>query len=238
MYPSYPDQRPPARSAGESHSRCAARRCLDHQKAERLQPVDWEGRHKLCGGNVLFPYQAGEKRKSYCIFDRDYHTPEELRERCKQAGERGIFLHIWERKEIENYLLNATVIARIMKQRTKVPPPTTATVQEFLNNVCEEERETVFDAIATHLGHQNKSLGTGGANKATRKVLDEQWPQHKLELVSGKALLTRFNTWAQEQYKTSLGAMAIAKAFHANEIPPELRDIITSIEKGAPFLST
>lgn len=133
------------------------------------------------------------------------------------------------------------MIARLIKQRTNCKPPTPATVQAFLLQACEEEKDTVYDAVAEHLNHQDHKLGPAGANKKTRSLLNPQWQDQKLPLVSGKALVARLNTWAQQHYQTSVGAMAIAKAFQHSEIPTEMRGIITSIEEGTGspgFLTT
>lgn len=198
----------------------------------------WGGWGHAVGSSMALKNAVGDRITTYCIFDRDYHTPEERNSRYREAQDRGIMLHIWERKEIENYLIDATVIARLIKQRTKAPPPTPTAVHEFLLQSCEEEKNTVFDALATHLDHEDRRLGTGGANKAARTILDSQWKDHKLSLVSGKALLTRLNTWTQEHYKVNVGTMAIAKAFQSDEIPEEIRDIITRIEERAPLVET
>jgi hypothetical protein len=178
---------------------------------------------------------VGERITTYCIFDSDYHTTNEQQERYQQAQERRINLYIWERKEIENYLLAPNVIARLIKQRTKTTSPTATTINEFLLQACEDEKDTVFDAMATHHGHQDRKLGPGGANKAARELLNARWTHGRLDAVSGKALLSRLSAWSQEQYGVAIGAMAIAKAYYASEIPTELRDVITSIEEGTPF---
>ena len=198
----------------------------------------WGGWAYGIGSNMALKNTIGESITTYCIFDSDYHTSTELQERYQQAIERGIHLHIWERKEIENYLLDPAVIARVIKQRTKLTPPTAATVNEFLLQACEEEKDTVFDAMATHHDHQDRKLGAGGANKAARERLNARWKNGRLEVVSGKALLSRLSTWSQEHYGVSIGAMAITKAFHASEIPTELRNILTNIEEGTPFAAT
>jgi predicted ATPase len=195
----------------------------------------WGGWAHAIGSSMALKNAVGDRITTYCIFDSDYHTAQEKAERCNQATERAINLHIWERKEIENYLLNPTVIARVITQRTKTTPPTPKNVQEFLLRAGNDEKDTVFDAMATHLGHQDRALGTGGANKAARELLSARWKHDPLHVVSGKALLSQLSTWAQENYGVAIGAMAITKAFHANEIPPELRTVITSIEEGTPF---
>ena len=195
----------------------------------------WGGWAQAMGSSMALKNAVGDRITTYCIFDKDYHTTEEQTERYDQAKERTISLHIWERKEIENYLLDEHVIARLIKQRAKTTPPTPAAVQAFLLQACEEEKDTVFDAIATHLGHQDKTLGPGGANKAARALLDLHWQHDKLHLVGGKALLSRLSTWTQEHYNTAIGPMAIAKAYTANEVPAEMREIITTIEENKPF---
>jgi hypothetical protein len=195
----------------------------------------WGGWAHAVGSNMAFKNAVGDRITTYCIFDRDYHTPEEQNERYTQAAERGINLHIWQRKEIENYLLDPVVIARLIRQRTKKAPPTSKKVEEFLLHACELEKDTVFDGIATHLAHQDRSLGAGGANKAARAVLTPRWDKNPLDVVSGKTLLSRLSVWATQEYGVAIGAMALAKAFHASEIPAEMREIIGCIEAGSSF---
>jgi hypothetical protein len=178
---------------------------------------------------------VGDRITTYCIFDSDYHTTQEKAERYRQAGERGINLHIWERKEIENYLLDPVVIARVIKQRTKTTAPTVAVVSEFLLQTCENEKDNVFDAMATHQGQQDHKLGAGTANKAARALLDNRWKHGPLHVVPGKELLARLSAWAQENYGVAIGAMALARALRITEIPQEMTKIISSIEEGTAF---
>ena len=195
----------------------------------------WGGWAHAVGSNMALKNAVGDRITTYCIFDSDYHTKNEQTERYHQAAERGINLHIWRRKEIENYLLAPTVIARVIKQRTKTEPPTPAQVQAFLQSACEKEKETVFDGIATHLGHQDRSLGPGGANKAARALLNPRWDRNPIDVVSGKALLSRLSIWSTSEYGVAIGANALAKAFHANESPAEMREAIKCIEEGSSF---
>jgi hypothetical protein len=195
----------------------------------------WGGWAHAIGSSMALKDAVGDRIGVYCIFDSDYHTTLEQRDRHDQARERGINLHIWERKEIENYLLDSSVIARLIKQRSKTTAPTAAAVEEFLAHACEEEKDTVFDAVATQLAHLDKPLGVGGANKAARKLLDPKWAQRKLSIVSGKALISRLSAWSHEHYGVALGAMAIAKAFRDSEIATEMRGVLTGIEEGLPF---
>ena len=192
----------------------------------------WGGWAHAIGSSMALRNAVGDRITTYSIFDSDYHTSAEIAERYQQAKERGINLHIWERKEIENYLLDPTVIARVIHQRSKTTTPTAAEIQTFLLEACEVEKDTVLDGMATL---QDRKLGVGGANKAARELLAARWTHGRLHAVSGKALLSPLSAWAQEQYGVAIGAMALARAFRASELAQELRDIITNIEEGTPF---
>src|SRR5436305_1819421 len=79
------------------------------------------------GSTLALKNAVGDRITTYCIFDNDYHSTTERTERYDQANNRSINLHIWERKEIENYLLDPNVIARFITQRIKKnTPPTPA----------------------------------------------------------------------------------------------------------------
>jgi putative AbiEii toxin of type IV toxin-antitoxin system len=74
----------------------------------------WGGFHHAVGMARLLKDTGEERLRIYCIFDRDYRSSEELRDRMKRAREEGIDLHIWQRKEIENYLICPSVIHRLV----------------------------------------------------------------------------------------------------------------------------
>jgi predicted ATPase len=65
----------------------------------------WGGWNYAIGSSMLLRNAFGQRICVYSIFDRDYHTEEEINARYKQAKDREIYLHIWEKKELENYLL-------------------------------------------------------------------------------------------------------------------------------------
>jgi hypothetical protein len=55
---------------------------------------------------------VGEEVVAYSIFDSDYHTEEQIAERYDEATKRGVELHIWTKKEIENYFLVPNAVFR------------------------------------------------------------------------------------------------------------------------------
>jgi hypothetical protein len=195
----------------------------------------WNGWQHAIGSKMVFTNAAGDRISTYCLLDSDYHTKAEKDERYAQAKEYGINLHIWERKEIENYLLDPSVIARTIKPRPGKPRPTPAIVEAFLRQACDEEKDTVLDAMATTIFRNDRSLGLPGANKAAREELKKTWDRNRLHLASGKALLSRLSAWAQDEYGASIGAVTLARGFKTYEIPEEVRTILSCIQEGTPF---
>ena len=61
----------------------------------------------------------GEEISTYCLLDSDYHTQEAISARYKEALRVGVRLHIWQRKEIENYLLVPSAIMRVMLAKVR-----------------------------------------------------------------------------------------------------------------------
>jgi hypothetical protein len=192
----------------------------------------WGGWDYAIGSNMALKNAVGDNIAAYCILDSDYHTTAEKQGREEKATQQGIYLHIWRRKEIENYLLEPEVIARVIRRRSKCGAPTAEEVGNMLLQACEDEKEAVMDGLASA---QDRKLGPGGANRVARTFLKQNWDDRRLALVSGKALLSKLSGWTQEKYETSVGAIAIAKAFRPNEVPAEMKEVLGAIEEGIPF---
>jgi len=55
--------------------------------------------------------------KMYYIYDRDYHRQEEIDERKHDAECAKVHIHVWDRKEIENYAISCNAIAKLVMQK-------------------------------------------------------------------------------------------------------------------------
>ena len=195
----------------------------------------WDGWPHAIGSQTVLLNAAGDRVMTYCILDSDYHTEAEKSQRYAQATASGISLHIWERKEIENYLLAPELVARAIRPGPGRGNPTPEIVGKFLAGACEAEKETVLDAMATAILNGDRRLGLTGANKAAREALGRVWERRMLHVVSGKALISRLSAWASEEYGASLGAVSLARAIRYGEIPAEMREVLACIQDGAPF---
>jgi hypothetical protein len=80
----------------------------------KLSIGGWGGWQFAIGSNMLLKNSVDEDILVYCLFDSDYHTDEEIEERITDAKRLSVELHIWKKKEIENYLLVPSAINRLI----------------------------------------------------------------------------------------------------------------------------
>ena len=191
------------------------------------------------GSSMTLHNSFGDRIRVYCIFDRDYHTDEEITERYLQAREHGIDLHIWAKKELENYLLIPSTIQRaiISKISEEQKIPSIEEITTILESIADSLYDSTFDAISSELLARDRPSGPTSANKNARIKLKAIWInlENKLSVVSGKQVLSKLSEWAQNQYGITLSDRLIAFNLKACEISNEVKCILNSIEFGEPF---
>jgi len=199
----------------------------------------WTGWKLALGTSMGFQNALGESIKTYCILDSDYHSPDEIVERYREAKQRDVELHIWMQKEIENYLLVPRAICRIISCRVagRTKKPTTQEVSDILKSLADSLEDVVLDAMATEFWGRDRSIGQAGANRSARQriraVREEKGDI--ISLVSGKQLISLLADWSQAEFGVSLSALSIAREMTAREISSEVFAVLVAIEHGNPF---
>ena len=79
----------------------------------------WGGWHHAIASKLPRRNGEGKPIATYSLFDSDFHTDEEIAERYEEARQNRVYLHVWQRKEIENYLLVPDAISRLIARRTR-----------------------------------------------------------------------------------------------------------------------
>ncbi len=179
----------------------------------------------------------GESVYCYCILDRDYHPDEEIEERKRQAADRGVSLHVWNKKELENYLLEPSVIARVINRRHSRSVIKPKEILDMMLRLARGLQNEVIDGIADELCHLHRGISAGGANKKARKILESRESPERglIDVVSGKPLLSKLSDWSQKGFGVSLSSAGLAREFRESEMHEELRFVITAIEELHPF---
>jgi hypothetical protein len=187
----------------------------------------WSGWPYAVGSSMLLKNSGGETIRVYCILDRDYHFPAEVDKRLHEATERGVQLHVWSRKEIENYLLVPSLIARVVTElkTQKGPDPSEDEVTDSLSRLADGLRDETLDALATELHTADRSGGVGRANRLARERVEAAWQtiDGKLGIVSGKQLISNLSSWSQATYGVALSVARLSATMSAAEIPSAQR---------------
>ena len=215
-----------------------------HVPLDTIPNVPLEGRSRwpwAFGSAATLKNVTGDAVVLYCILDSDYHSDEELQKQYHDAQQVGIQLHIWRRKEIENYLVVPRSIRSVLWQETPwdAAIPSEEEIVARIDEITLGMEDDVFDSIASETCRQSRSVDTKTANRKAREAIAELKRQGRplVELVSGKALISALSRWTQEKWGVSLSPRRIAKAMRSEDIPDEVVQVLESIENCAvlPF---
>jgi hypothetical protein len=198
----------------------------------------WGGWNYAVGSSMLLQNAGGDEISAYCILDSDYHTPKEVETRQKDAEAKNVRLHIWLRKEIENYLVIPGAIQRVIAQGCAEPPSAEEIATKLLE-IAESHKNEVYDNFAESFYLEDKGKGQKTANEKARAYLDPRWPEgsESLHRVSGKSLLSSLSDWSKGQYGVSFGIATILRALRREDLPAEVVAVISSIEENEHFSS-
>lgn len=192
----------------------------------------WGGWQRVVGSNKVFSDNSSEIQ-TYCIFDSDYHTKEEINERLDEAKRIGLNLHIWSKKEIENYLVVPIVILRLVASSSKSATNLTIKdIEDKIDSICEQLKDEVIDDFATEFQAKDKSIVVKTANQKAREYVNSNWENNKRGIVPGKKLISRMSEWTSKEFKVNITAFKLARKFSREDIDSEVQTVIMKIEKG------
>lgn len=180
----------------------------------------------------------GARITTYAIFDSDYRTPAEIEQRYQEAESRGIRLHVWHRKEIENYLLVPAAIARHLASLTgNGSGPTEAEVQARLLELAESLRDEIEIGIAEELHKIDKAGGTPKAMKAAKARVKSAFESVDgvVGIVPGKRMLKMLSDWSNSEYGVTFGPSRLAYVLEPSEIDNEVKDVLRAVATTSRF---
>lgn len=199
----------------------------------------WGGWQRVLGTKDTFKNGFGDQITIYCMLDSDYKSIEEKQARQDEARRENIGLHIWKRKEIENYLLDPELLSRTINSLVKRggKKTTPEETRAYLDSLMDKWKNYILDSISTEVYLQNREKGISYANNVARDRVDKAWSsfEGKLSIVSGKDLLSRIFQWAQDNFKVS---PTIGSLFHymiTTDLDNEIIDVISAIENLTTF---
>lgn len=122
----------------------------------------WGGWSFAIGSSMAMKNAVDASIVTYCILDSDYHNNEEIKNRYKDSHDKRVSLHIWQRKEIENYLLVPTALFRIISSGKRSSKSLSIEIIcDKLEEIAETFKEDVTDNYANHIHKLNRKYEPG-----------------------------------------------------------------------------
>ncbi len=193
---------------------------------ETLPHVSLDGFHNLretFGTSKLFHEETKGMIKCICILDSDYYPKDMIEKKYEEAHDNYLDLHIWKRKELENYILEPQVLFRLSQQSNDKYEHFLKELEELVDTY--EDR--VFDQYAEHILKYRK-IDVSTANAETRKYMKDMWTnlENKLALVGGKEFLRCLNNWFKQKFSLNLSISQIISEFQKDEFDNEIVEVI------------
>jgi hypothetical protein len=191
----------------------------------------WGGWNHARGSSMLLKETVDDDVKIYCLFDSDYHTKDTILKRVSEAKKIGVNIHIWSKKELENFLIVPTTILRILKSENKKSAHLTVTdIETELARIAKTMEDELVDKLADAVQKQDRKHSISSARKIAREQIDNLENR-----VCGKDFISAISKWTQEKFKVSISPIKLAASMQATEIDNELKQVLKSIENCDDF---
>lgn len=164
--------------------------------------------------------------EGFVILDRDYRSEEHCRSIMSEFAEIGVGCHIWQRKEIESYLLVPSLLARVSGHSLEV-------ASEILATAVDSLRGRVFARALAAAEEELVGPTTHRVNiiEEFEPAFAEKWSHAdvRLGMVPPKEVLSLFNAEAVRSGGRPAPAAKLSKAARVNEIAPEVASVFDRV---------
>jgi energy-coupling factor transporter ATP-binding protein EcfA2 len=178
------------------------------------------------------------------VFDRDYRGAAECKDVAKELMKHCRYVHIHEKKELENFLLNASCLTRAIElrliermRRTGKTITFTENMDELLSLLTDPLKHSIQAKHLVSRFQQEKSrspnIHDSTINESILKDFELTWGNigERLKIVPGKEVLSMLNKFLQGNYEISITDASIVDAFLELEIDDDMRLLIKKLEE-------
>lgn len=179
---------------------------------------------------------SGGAIKMFVVSDRDYYPfPNELKNDLVKKDQH-IHWHIWERNEVENYLLSIKSIRKLVKPK----PNAQMTIDEEaltgqFNTLVEKNKDDVNDRLVKtfeeYSRYFKKNWDASVCSKEARVFLNQHWQNDKLGLTDAKKVIAGLAGWFQNHHHEQFSAKKLAQTLTKADLPEELSVFIKELVK-------
>lgn len=178
------------------------------------------------------------------IFDRDYRSDEAVHEAITELSKLVDMPFVHQRKELENYLLVAAPLRKAIDRRLLERARRVGNAIKFKDDVL-QVLEQVTAPLKTAVGGQyvakyaqfemTRRKGVEPAVVAAEAMerFENGWMklETRLNLVSGKEVLSLLNQYLQSNYQISIAPLQVVGEFDEAEIPREMQTLVRRLDE-------
>lgn len=174
----------------------------------------------------------GRTLEAFVVSDWDYYPDRSyLHERLPSGRLRW---HVWERAEIENYLLCPEAIRRLLRGDRDDPVLEEAPFLERFQQLIEQSRDSANDHLvegfSLYRRHLEKNWDPATLSRKAREHLGKHWEMDKLALADAKSVvLPGIKRWLQEHGFGQFSNKALADVLLPDDLPEEVHALAKSL---------
>lgn len=182
--------------------------------------------------------QSGGAIKMLVVSDRDYYPfPNKLKDDLVKKDQH-IHWHMWERNEVENYLLSINGLKKLVKPKPNAQMTIDeAALTEQFNALVEKNKDDVNDKLVKTFGEYSRyfkmNLDPSVCSKEARAFLNQYWQTDKLGLTDAKKVIAGLAGWFQNHHHEQFSAKKLAQALTKADLPNEMSLFIKELVRFA-----
>jgi AAA domain, putative AbiEii toxin, Type IV TA system len=168
----------------------------------------------------------GDTVKPMVLLDRDHRSDQVVKELVEGLSAQGISAHVWQRKELESYFLDAGLISRAANLGLEVS-------SKLLQDAIEEQR-TEAQAAFVWRRQQEAPRGVDSKTVMLQAIpeFEAVWanPAQRLEVVAPKDVIARLSRESQALGGRGFSVRTLVNRMYASEVPAEMTDYLRDVE--------
>lgn len=192
---------------------------------ERLVHVDW-----------IFKNTFNEQIKCYVMLDRDYYPNIVLNKIVQDLTNKNVRVHIWTKKELENYLINPKALFRMfinkyIKRYSNSPIPISEEefqkrLYDLFDILKEETKAQIILRIVEN--RPDKEIDPYSIFAQASKEFEANWidMEYRKQVIPGKKFFSIMNDWLNKDYNISISIGHTINSIKSDEIDLEILSTI------------
>lgn len=180
-----------------------------------------------------------DQLRAFVLSDRDYLFDDEREAKLDDNNRKpNQQWHIWQRQEIENYLLWDDAVSRVCQEEKQEFPlfaVPEGEVSAQMESFIEESRTAVPDKLMDRYQQLDRRQTAATCRRLAENYLLQHWSgQRRIDLCDAKdVVLPRLREWLHESYHISVANAKLAEAFTANDIHQDVKDLAMRLREFA-----